>query len=454
MGQEEQTISALERLVRFGADEDIKRFFVLLRPPELADLIERLTDDDRMRVIRLMGAPLASEVLREVQESERDDILEDLTPEKRAEIVHESMSDDAADLIASLPDKDAKETLEHLDEEERKEIKELLEYGEETAGGLMQTELVRVRDNLTVAGAIDRVRAANEEDVGEIHEVYLVNAEGHLVGCVSPADLLHAEPDAPVTSVCDLNPVSVPVDLDQEKIAEIARENDLAAVPVVDSSGTLLGQVLHDDIADVIQEEATEDMARMAGADPIEIYVPDSVFVSVKSRAPWLIPAFAGGLLASLIIEEMETALSTATLLAAFLPVVIGMAGNVGTQASVITVRSIAVGRIDITRGAFRILVREGMTGIVLGSIFGALLFFYTVIFKADVDRVRVYAFTLGLAIFISMSVGTVLGVVVPLTLNRFGIDPATATTPFVQTTNDVIGVGLLFLVASLVGLI
>ena len=454
MGQEEQTISALERLVRFGSDDDVKRFFVLLRPPELADLVERLKDADRMRVIRLMGAPLASEVLREVQESERDDILEDLTPEKRAEIVHESMSDDAADLIAALPDKEAKETLKHLDEEEREEIRELLEYGEETAGGLMQTELVRVRDNLTVAGAIEQVRAANEENVGEIHEVFLVNAEGHLVGCVSPADLLHAEPDALVTSVCDLNPVSVPVDLDQEKIAEIARENDLAAVPVVDPSGKLLGQVLHDDIADVIEEEATEDMARMAGADPIEMYVPDSVFVSVKSRAPWLIPAFAGGLLASLIIEEMETALTTATLLAAFLPVVIGMAGNVGTQAAVITVRSIAVGRLDVTRGAFRILVREGMTGIVLGSIFGTLLFFYTVIFNADVDRVRIYAFTLGLAIFISMSVGTVLGVVVPLTLNRLGIDPATATTPFVQTTNDVIGVGLLFLVASLVGLI
>ena len=146
--------------------------------------------------------------------------------------------------------------------------------------------------------------------------------------------------------------------------------------------------------------------------------------------------------------------MNTATLLAAFLPVVIGMAGNVGTQASVITVRSIAVGRIDLSRGTLRILVREGMTGIVLGSIFGALLFFYTLVFNADVDRVRVYALTLSLAIFVSMSVGTVLGVVVPLTLNRLGIDPATATTPFVQTTNDVIGVGLLFLVASLVGLI
>jgi magnesium transporter len=303
-----------------------------------------------------------------------------------------------------------------------------------------------------VGDAIAAVREADQEEVGEIHEVFVVDSDGRLVGTVSPADLLHGEADQTIRSILEPNPISAPLSMDQERIAELVREHDLATIPVVDEWDVLVGQVSHDDVADVIEEEATEDIARMAGSDPEELY-GDSVVLSIRSRAPWLIPAFVGGLLASLIIASMEEALADALILAAFLPVVIGMAGGVGTQAAVVTVRSLALGRIEFKR-LRHVFVREGLTGLALGILFGLLLFVFTLVTETEAHRVEVYAMTLGVAICAAMTVGTLFGVLVPLSLHRIGIDPAIATTPFVQTANDVLGVGVLFWVAHALGLI
>ncbi|MGH7163618.1 MAG: magnesium transporter, partial [Planctomycetota bacterium] len=359
MPDEALQISALERLVRFGSDDDLRRFFLLLRPPELADLLERLTEQERVRVVGAMGAPLASEVLPEVSEPERREILQDLSEESIAEIVQEARSDDAADLLADLTVEKAEKTLGRLDTEERRDLEELMAHDEESAGGLMQTELVKARRDAPVRDAIAAVRARSEE-AGEIHEVYVVDARDRLVGTVAVAELLLADPAAPLGALVVESPVAVPVTMDQERLAEVVREHDLAAVPVVDDAGRLVGQILHDDVADVLEEEATEDIAQMAGVDPEEVY-GDSVLISLKSRAPWLVPAFAGGLLASVIVRSMEDALRIAPLLAAFLPVVLGMAGNVGTQTSAITVRGLAVGRVDLAR-AGRVIAKQVLT--------------------------------------------------------------------------------------------
>ena len=443
--------SALERLLRDGADSDIQRFFLLLRPPELADLLERIPDEDRLRVIRLMEIPLASEVLREVDEQERDELLDELSAERLAKIATESMSDDAADLIGSLDPEKAERTLQRLDPEDRKEIEELLAYDEETAGGIMQAEVVTIGSDLTIEEALNLVRGADTGDVGEIHQVYAVDAEKRLLASISPTDLLHADPKVLVRTIAEPNPVSVPVEMDQEKVAQVARQHDLAAVPVVDSRGRLVGQVLHDDIVDVMAEEATEDIAQMAGVDPEEMY-DDSVAVAVKSRAPWLIPAFVGGLLVAVFLTSYQHEIEQAPILAMFLPVVLGMAGNIGTQTSAITVRGIALGRIDVRR-AGGLVLRQIATGVALGLLFGALLLTFTFFYRKTEQNVALVAMSLGVAIFVAMTVGATMGVIVPLALHRLGFDPAIGTSPFVQTTNDVTGAGILFLVAQSMGL-
>lgn len=426
--------------MRQGSDDDVRRFFQLLRPPELADLLEHVAEEDRVRVLRLMGVPLASDVLREVEEPEKEEILEDLTPREIAEIAAASKSDDAADLIAALPPGKAEDTLGKLGREDRREIENLLRYPEESAGGIMQTEVVKVGSDATVEAAVEAVRGADQERMGEIHEVYVVDPAGRLVGAVSPADLLQAEPGTPVKDIAEADPVSVPVTLDQEKIAETVVEHDLAAVPVVDERGVLVGQVLHDDVADVIEEEATEDIARFVGADPDEVH-GESISRAVRSRAGWLLPAFAGGLLVTFVIGSAEALLREVPWLAAFLPVILGMAGNVGTQTSALTVRGLALGRVRVGPAIRRQLV----TGVLLGIIFGLLLFAFAALRGGGHPALA--GLTVGVAIFISMTVAAAMGVSVPLLVHRFGFDPAVAASPFVQTANDLTGAAIAILV-------
>jgi len=453
MAPERNPPSALERLVREGTDEDIKRFFLLLRPPEIADLVEAIHEDQRARLMRLLGAPLASDVFREIEEQEREDLLEDLADTEIAEIVHESRSDDAADIIGSLPPEKAERTLQRLDDEEQEEIRELLEYGEETAGGIMQTELVAVPADCTVGDARAAVHDADRKDTGRINVVYVVDAEDRLIGTVSPAELLRNEPETPIRSVLDPHPVKVLVDVDQERIARAAQEHDLTAIPVVDERGHLLGQVLHDDLIDVIEEEATEDIARMAGTKDEEIY-DDSVAVAVRSRAPWLFLTFGGGLLVAGLLSTMEDDIKRYDLpvLLMFLPVVLGMAGNVGTQTAAITVRSLALGRIDFSRWMTPV-VRQVATGLILGLIFGVILYLFSLWRQKSSDDSQLLALALGVAIFCAISTGAIMGVLVPLLIHRIGLDPAISSSPFIQTANDLTGAGIMFFVARAMGL-
>lgn len=441
-------LSALERLIRDGSEEDIRRFFLLLRPPELADLLENIRDDDRVRVLRLMSRPLAAEVLREVEDSERDEILDDLSAREVAEIIHEAMSDDAADIIQALPKDKAERTLDRLDAEERQEIKELLEYGEETAGGIMQTEVVKVPSRLLVQEAIDAVREADPEEVGEIHEVFFVDDEGRLVGSLSPADLLHADPNTLVRDVMEPDPVNVPVGMDQEQLAEVARENDLAAIPVVDHGGVLVGQVLHDDIADVMEEEATEDIAKLAGTDPDELYHV-SVWRAVWSRLAWLVPGFVGGLLVAILLGGVHEEIKGSPLITFYLVVIIGMAGNVGTQNAAVTVRALALGRVE---RAWKVVGRHVLVGFILGIVFGALLLGFVMWHEDEINFLA--SLTLAITIATTITVGALLGALVPLVLDRLGADPAISATPFITTANDVAGAGIAIWLGRVLGLL
>jgi len=444
VAEENRPWSALERLLYEGSDDDIRRLFVLLRPAEIADLVEAAPEEYRVRLVRLMTKPMAADVLREVTDSEEEKVLGELTAREIAEIAAESLSDDAADLLGMLDPQKASEALEELSEEERKELRRLLKYGDETAGGIMQTEVVRVPADATVAQAIAAIKRLKDADVGVIHEVFVVDKDGRLVGTVSPTDLIFAKSNTLVRVAADSDPVSVRPGLDQEEIARIARDNDLATIPVVDRKGRLIGQILHDDIADVLQEEATEDIAKLAGADPDEFYDP-SVAAAIRSRAVWLLPAFAGGLLVAVVMGFAEEDIPPELIV--LLPVILGMAGNIGTQSSAITVRGIALGRIEWQR-AGRVIRRQVLTGLGLGIMFSVFLFLFAFFSNADHARVKDFSLTAALAILAAMTTGAAMGVSVPLLLSKIGFDPAIAASPFVQTANDLTGAGILLLVA------
>jgi len=316
----------------------------------------------------------------------------------------------------------------------------------------MQTELVSVPSDASVEQARAAVHDADKKEIGKIHAVYVLDAGGRLIGTVTAADLLRAEPEMPVRDILDPNPVKVLVTVDQERLARLAQEHDLASIAVVDERGVLVGQVLHDDLIDVVEEEATEDIARMAGTKDEEIY-DDSVLVAVKSRAPWLFLTFGGGLLVAGFLSGVELEIRQAPILLMFLPVVLGMAGNVGTQTSAITVRSLALGRIDFGRWMVPV-VRQVLTGLMLGVCFGVILYFFALWRAADSTDVQRVAISLGVAIFCAILTGAVMGVLVPLLIHRIGLDPAISSSPFIQTANDLTGAGILFFVARATGLI
>jgi magnesium transporter len=436
--------TALERLIREGSDDDLRRFLLLLQPPEVADIIEVLDSaEDRARAFRAIVGAQQSDVMRHLEEGEeREELLESLHPTETARIVTDMQSDDAADLLMELDEEQQEEVLKHVPKEDREELARLTEYSEESAGGIMQTELVKVRDHQTVREAVEEIRRTRYE-VGELHEIFVVDAKGRLKGWVKERALILAEDKDRISTITRPVPKRVPVTMDQEQIADLVRDYDLSSVPVVDDDDLLLGRILIDDIVDVVTEEATEDITRLGGTDPEEIYEP-SIKRALISRTPWLVIAFIGTVGASLVIAAAEETIQAVPILFAFIPVIMGMGGGSSTQAATVTVRSLALGRI---RGSqvWSVVRKEIATAFLIGLGCGLVLAVVVALVGGDV-RVAAVA---GMAVFGTICVGTTLGVLVPLVLQRFNVDPAVATSPFVTTMNDLLGATLIISAAS-----
>jgi magnesium transporter len=433
--------TALERLVREGTDEDLRRFLLLLQPPEIADLIEALrTDEDRARAFRaIVGREEQSKVLRGMEEGEAVAIVEDLPTHEAADLLEEMHSDDAADMLQALGEERQAEVLEQIEPAEREEIERVLAYPEDTAGGIMQTELVRVRESQRAREAVEEIRRTRDE-VGELHEVFVVDSHGRLKGWVKERALILADDDTPIRAITTPVPLRVPATMDQEEIASMVRDYDVSSVPVVDAGDRLLGRILVDDIVDVFEEEATEDIARLAGADPEEIYEP-SVPAALRSRSPWLLFTFVGGVLAASIIRGGEDLIKQAGALFAFIPVIVGMGGGCAAQTAVVTVRSMALGRVGA--GKVAAVVRKELAVGTLLAVSAAVLVWLAALLIGGGGAV---AWIAAFAIFGTVCLGIVFGVLTPLLLDRLGVDPAVATSPLLQTLNDMLGSSLVIL--------
>ena len=435
-------VDDLEELVQSGDQKALRNFLTLLQPADMAIIFDRLERDLWPKVIAPLNIAQISDLMEELPDHLRDDLAELLSPDQLTSAFEEMASDDAADVIADLPRQLAKKVLAALPSEDRREVETLLKYPEDTAGGLMQVELVSVLERATVDEAVEAIRA-NAEDVGDLHFVYVVDDDNRLVGSLSLDKLILARPNTPLSKLVDRDFHSVATDVDQEEVAQMFKRYDLITLPVVDDHGALLGRILHDDAVDVIEEEAEEDILRMAGAEEPELVYTNRIFRIASARLPWLLATVAGGLLSGFLLWQFKVSFPEMLALMTFIPVIAAMCGNVGTQSSTIVVRGFATGRVDFDNLG-RFLTRELAIGIIMGIVCGLVVGLAAHLWHGN----QMLGWTVGVAMSAAITVSAMMGVLVPVVFRLIKIDPAIAAGPLVTTGNDVIGITIYYLVA------
>jgi magnesium transporter len=432
-----EIIDNLYYLIEEKDELALKNIIIDTHPADLADILRALGDEERDYLFGLMNAETASEVVTELDEVTREDIVSELAMARLSEIVDEMDSDDAADVVAELPGHIQKKVLANIEPQDRAEVEKLLIHEEDTAGGIMALEYIAVYDDQTVDDAISEIRRRAEE-VGEIFYVYAIDRGNRLVGVVPIKSLFLRNPRRIIKDIMHTDVISVSADMDQEQVANIVRKYDLSSVPVVDRYNRLVGRITVDDIVDVMQEEANEDLQRMAGIADEEILQETSTFRITKNRLPWLLVAFLGQLMAAMVLTQFEATLLEIAALTFFIPVIMAMGGNAGIQSSTIVVRSIALNEGGAT-GLWDRLLREFRVALLNGILIGLLLAGVIMLWP-HIENPPILGATIGLAMMFVIINSALFGAVIPFALNKFNIDPAIATGPFITTSNDVLG--------------
>jgi magnesium transporter len=442
---EETLIAELRQLIESGESERLQEILAGMHPSDVADLVESIDDSARrVAFIRALPSELASETLSEMEEGEQPaELLAALGPVEGAALVHELDDDDAADLIADLEPADRDRILAELPEDEAEDIEGLLQYDEETAGGLMTTALVSVPERMTAAEAIAEVRKQGRE-VEDFYTVFVVDDRGRLQGTVPLDDLILADPHEPVASLVQPVVTSVLPELDQEEVGRLLGRYNLVSVPVVNEFGTLLGRITFDDVIDVIEAEQTEDILRLAGGSEDE-EVRARWTDAVRERLPWLLINLLPATLAAAVVYAFDQTIENVVILAAVMPIIAATGGNAGTQALAVTIRRISLAGGRAERGSP--VSKEIKVGLANGAAIGATVAVLAAVVPGGNP-------VLGLVVLIAMW-GTVLmggftGAFVPTVLNRAGIDPAVASAVFVTTLTDMFGFFLLLGLASM----
>ena len=416
-----------------------------LYPADVALLLTHLPFDTAHRLFQWLPPEVASETVTDLDDAFRAALMEGLPRDRLTGLLDALDTDDAADVLADLPAEQVRDVLPAL--EDRADITDLLDYDEETAGGLMAREYVAIPPDWTLAEATEEVRR-NAETVDEIYTAFVTDEAGVLQGVVSLKQLLLAPADVRIREIMNDEFISVTTDVDQEEVGRIVQRYDLVSLPVIDREGHLMGRITIDDVVDVIREEAEEDIQLMSGVAGGE-EPTDSVLRISRGRLPWLLVGLVGAGLSGMVIGSFEHTLEQAVVLASFIPIVMAMAGNVGIQSSAIAVQGLASGEVWSTDVAQR-LGKELGAGLINGVILAlALAAAVMVIPFADVNAARL-ALTAGLSLLAVILIAAALGTTIPLLLDRVGIDPAIATGPFITTSNDIIGLSVFFLVAIL----
>lgn len=428
--------------------------FKALYPPDIAVIFNELEIEEAKFVYSQLDEQIAADVLVELDEDVREDFLASLTSKEIAEHIDNMDSDDAADVIAELPDDVQDEVLSHMeDSEQASDIVELLNYDENTAGGLMATELVRVHVNSNSIECIREIRA-QADAVENIYAIYVVDDDEKLVGLLSLKKLVISPTNSKIADIYDPKIISVKTNTDVEDVANIMDKYNLVVLPVVDALGRLVGRITVDDVVDVRREEETEDLQKMAGMEALdEPYMNMSIWGILKKRAGWLIILFLGETLTATAMGFFENEIAKVVILSLFVPLIISSGGNTGSQASTLVIRALALGEITI-RNWWTIFQREIKVGFILGLILGIIGFLRVAVWSQFTPIYGPHwmeiALTVGTSLIGVVLWGNIIGSLFPLVLKRFGFDPAVSSAPFVATLVDITGLIIYFSVASM----
>ena len=427
---------------------------VQLSAAELEDAWRVLSLEDRVEGFEILPPAEAEEFLRSLDARDIAELMAALPPGRRRLWMRFLEPDDAADVLQAAEPELREELLAVLDEPTRKEVRALAAYAEDEAGGLMNPRYARVRPEMTTDEAIGYLRRQSRERVETIYYVYVLDAQQHLLGVVSLRELFSAPGDARMQDLLHADLATITEETDQEEVSQLLAKHDLLALPVVDHEGRMKGIVTFDDVADVVVEEATEDIQKLGGSAALaEPYLEAGLGKMVSKRAGWLSALFLGEMLTTSAMASFEGEIAKAVVLALFVPLIISSGGNSGSQASTLIVRALALGEVRL-RDWWRVIRREVVAGVCLGSILGGIGFARVVLwdaaFNAYGDHGTALAVTVAVSLLGVVLWGTLVGSMLPLVLDRLGFDPASASAPFVATLVDVTGLLIYFTAASL----
>jgi magnesium transporter len=437
-------LDTIKRLLRRDATAHLHKIVNKTHAADLAAVFRFLTSSEQEALFDLMEyVEQKAMFFSELEEPILLELIEDMPAEKIAQILEQMPNDDVADLLGKLSDERAKALLDLMTKEGSEEVEELLGYDAETAGGIMLPDLIALKQETTAREAIKALQK-DYVDIEMPFYLYVVDDHDNLVGVISLRQLVVVPPETKLKSIMATDVVSVQTETDQEEVAKLVARYNILAVPVVDENNTLVGIVTVDDVIDIIREEATEDILKMAGAGE-DLVESQSLLKSTRIRLPWLMASWIGGVIAFLIIGQFESSLNKLVYLAAFIPIIMGMGGNIGTQSSTIVVRGLATGRLSVKQIG-RVVCQELAIGFLLGFVYGLLIGF-VVHLRYELWLVGA---TVGLAVMISMTIAATVGSLMPMVFARINIDPAVATGPFVTTSIDILSVFFYLQIATL----
>ena len=421
----------LEKLLNY-TQEELEEKIEDIHPADVLDLLHD-NEDDFFKILKRLPDWFIAAILEEEDDEEKYEILKKFSENKQKKILGEMSSDELTDLVGVLDEEEIKDVLKKINEEDRKDVYKLLSYEPDTAGGIMATEFVSIRENKTIEKTLKYLQK-EAPDAESAYYLYVINKENVLKGVVSFRDIVCNDFDTKISEITNTNVISVPYYMDQEEVASKFEKYGFMTMPVVDENNEILGIVTVDDIVEVMQEETTEDIHRLGGVDEEE-KVDGSLRDSVKSRLPWLIVNLITAILAASVVGAFEGTISQVVTLATFMPIVAGMGGNAGTQSLTIVVRGIALGELDKDNG-MRIFIKELLVGLVTGIVIGAIIAVLGFIW----ERNFVFGIVIGVAMILNMMVATMSGFIVPVILKKLKVDPALASAVFVTTVTDVLG--------------
>lgn len=433
-----------------GDEERIREIFYLLHPADAAEILNDLEDEEAVVAYKYLSDKVAPEALLLLDDDKREKILEGLSSKQIAEqLIDNLASDDAADMLADLPDAQQDEILSLVeDAEQAGDIVDLLNYDEDSAGGLMATELVKVQVSKSVRECVREIRKQAEE-VKNIYTIYVVDDEDKLVGMLSLKNLLTIPLRTPIIEVFNPNIISVKANTPAEEVAMLMDKYDLVVIPVVDSINRLVGRITFDDMVDVLREENTEDAQKMGGLEALEeSYMATPFWQMIRKRVGWLVVLFIGEMLTATAMSFFEDQITRAVILAIFVPLIISSGGNSGSQATSLIIRAMALGEITV-RDWWKIARKEFQAGLVLGSVLGIIGYTRVAVWSNFVQDYgphwQMIGITLGITLTFVVMWGSLCGSLLPLLLKRMGFDPAVSSAPLVATLVDVTGLVIYF---------